>query len=321
LWEDLKAEQESREEQNIIMRQGNITSDCIENLHSRIRNFISTPHAGEYPAAFSSALIDMLTTSTGKKKNCKEDNALNLLNLHALLKQRVEETIQPKWKNNEIFADIPDRREEDEHANQEAEQREDEPDDVTADENEESNNQVTVITILTIEQYRAALAARLKTVAASGTIGPILEAYFKNVDCKGCHELLLTEAHFPLQRPPPAPGPSAGARKKEEKQLVPSQALTTLVNTMYEEAQMTFMNDFSVPDILNTFASHMHNHPHYHQFQLCANHAANKKPFSNQLCHHVLMNAILALRQEFKERKRQERKQKQSKKAKRVLHE
>ena len=237
LCEDLKAAG------NDFLPVGSLTQDCLENFFSTLQDTAGhrdNNTCSEFPSAFASALVRCLTRSV-KGKNCRDDNALNLLHL-----QQLYDAAEKAYKAAKAAAAAADRQ----AAEREAAEREaaalaestnasapaihpaaSEPTAASSADDERNNAYEPLAYLLDgsdseaeeededWDQYEeeeepldpelqvnngtfhAQLQQQMGSINAARTAVPIVAQYLRGTACEDCAALLRGEFQFPLHLP------------------------------------------------------------------------------------------------------------------------
>jgi len=172
LWADLKTEGHAH------FPVGHANQDGLENFFSLMRillGHLHNPSAAEFPWAFITALVNAFT-GTGKKKNCKDDDAIVLVHFQALYKAAVElhseQAHAPTAAEPEIEVEVPE-------------------------------NQLHEGIAYDGELQEEALS-HLRAIGSALAVHPLLQKFLAETLCEACGQVLVTADGTPLRsRPSP----------------------------------------------------------------------------------------------------------------------
>jgi hypothetical protein len=160
---------------------GHMNNDCLENAHSCLRGALGhcqNPSAQEYPGAFCTCVINFMTNKI-KGKNCRDDNALNLISLTTLISIADEEARAKRRSPPEVQLSLPLPISTAAGSNEALEEEDaDEPDEEEADEDEEPD---ALPPLSADEDFLQRLKAKMAAAQSSNIAIPIIETFLKQV--------------------------------------------------------------------------------------------------------------------------------------------
>ena len=293
---------------------GHINSDCIENCHCCLRGELghcSNPSAQEYPAAFCTCVVNFMTRRV-KGKNCRDDNALNLIGLSTLIEIADTEAKAKKSQLatatvGELIFDLPVVETEVVEID-ESEEDADDPDD------EEEETEV-LPPLSADEDFLQRLRAKMAAAQSVEIASPVINAYLKKMEnCDGCTKILLGDTQFPLH----ILHTLSAATPTFSSQL-PSASICTLITLIYKKMEFNSPTILHQDHIIENFVTDLESLPSVQSFQLCDRHEEHKRPLLKRISIGALQDVLLALNQNYKEKKKQ-RKDKKNQKEQRVQH-
>lgn len=286
LWLDIKAEG-----QHDYLPLGHLNSDCLENFNARTRDaggHRKNPDAKEYPSAFATATINNMTC-TIKGKNCRDDNALNIVHLSALM-DAAEKNPIPKAVQEESIVSF-------ERA--ELEELDEEEDEEAYDTEDEDQEPLPAFT--SDADLMKKVQEKLSNIAGAQIASPIINGYLKKWDCEGCKTILLSEIQFPLHLL------QTMGSGNVLKSLHPSPRFSSVVTSIFKAAEKT-MDDCFKNNILANFMQQMEKIKEIREFQLCDQHQGNRNLLLKTVGRKAIEEiVVLSLNQNFKEKRRQKK--------------
>lgn len=312
-----------KEEGYLYLPLGSMTQDCLENFYSFFRKLGGhrhNPAPKDLPATFAAAMTNLLATSV-KGKNCRDDNALNLLHLQTLFDIAEEEAAKRKsaeradvtvsqseassnvsepWVPIEVLedSDVDDEEDVDEPCIV------DEPSDPTPDDPPPS---------VCDNSFLSRLQEQMGRVASAEVASPLVDKYMKTVEgCEECQDVLLTEAQFPLHI---LHTMTAGPHNVN--QLKPSETVARVVQVVYSLAAKEIPPVCHNKSIITDFIKQIKNLPEVQGFQLCGRHQDRRQNLLQSIALEALREILLKMNQDLKEKRKLK---KQLKKLQRVSH-
>lgn len=296
---------------------GHINNDSIENSHACIRGSLghcTNPSAQEYPGAFCSCVVNFMTTKI-KGKNCRDENALNLIGLSTLIEMANEEAkaaIAAKAKDVtpevEPLFDLPVEIEE---VLEEEEEDVDEPDDEEEEEEGEGPPPLT-----SDDDFLQRLREKMAAAQSVQIAAPIIDTYLKKVEnCEECTKVLLSDSQFPLHILHTLSAPTTSISSK-----LPSETICSIITLIYKKMEADSPKILHEENIIQNFLADLETLPSIRRFHLCHLHEEHKKPLMKRISIGALQDVLLAVNQSYKEKKKKEKAKKQNQKAQRVQH-
>ena len=185
LWDDLQKEGHE------YLPVGAINQDCLKNFNSGVRvkaGHRHNPSVADFASAFNNGIINNMT-STAKGKNCRDYNAISIMNFKDLFDslQNVDEESATSETSlpSQISALSPVA------AGDLLSEEEDEDEELVADYNVELPNSST-------PSFHDLLMSQVKSTASSKVAAPIVDRLVKKIECEDCKAQLQSEAQFPL---------------------------------------------------------------------------------------------------------------------------
>lgn len=288
---------------------GHINQDSQENFYSRIRNaggHRTNPDVQAFPSAYGTVLINDLST-TSKGKNCRDDNALNLVHLSTLMKM-AEEQEEQEVQCEDIF-EIPTQQDVEVEVEGEGEESDEDPDAPDSDEDEDLQPPAP---LATDEEFLARMQQKMASAASAQIAAPIVQAYLKKIECDECKGILLTESQFPLHII------HTYTANSDANALLPSQPISDLVTNIYSAMQTHMPAMCHMPKVLEKFVDKL-KILGFHNFKLCTAHQEHVPSLLKRISCTALQDFILAMNQDVQEKKKRRRATK-NKKLQHVSH-
>ncbi|KAK3927524.1 Transposable element P transposase [Frankliniella fusca] len=291
LWEDLKSEGFQ------FLPVGHINQDCLENFFSVLRQLGGHRHSialNDVPSLFASALIRNLTT-TVKGKNCRDDNALNLLHLKTLL-DSAKAAKQTTKQQDEINEDHTFFFEE--NAALSVTEEEDIEDEEEEEEEEIAPDQPVLI--LTDAQFCQKILDRMSSVNGAYVVAPLIEKHSKALDCADCRGILQTSPAFPLHALH-----MVSSSLLDQQQ--PSEIITKCVEDIFKTAYRV-IPPIAHEKILGSFLPIVEDLASVKRLQLCPVHVDRTHDIIRDICRAAVENLLISMNQNYKLKKQQGKK-------------
>lgn len=321
LWIDLK------EEGYDCLPCGHITQDCLENLFSTFQTNAGHRHnntVSEFPSVFATAMVNMLTTSV-KGKNCRDDNALNLIQLgqlydaaEAVAAREAAEAREADSATEE--ADTPPSSGPDELPLPEMDfddlddpdpiQEDPEENEVVLEEEEETDDEPLRFNN---NQFREQLQRQMGSINGASTAAPIIKRHPKLLQCEDCAKLLLSEVQFPLHLPHTMTESQIDAK-------LPSALISNLVKDVYLAASIRIPPVAHELQVLERFLKHVNGLESVKSFSLCTTHANKTPVLVKNIAREGLKSIVLAFNQDLKNKAKLKALKRRGTKIQRVLH-
>jgi len=183
LWEDLQTEGHE------YFPVGNVNSDPIENFNSILRDMAGPKRCftiADFPAVFASGLVNVLTASA-RGKNCRDDNALNMLQLNVVC-DAARAAPPPPPPRGLYHLEMHTSEEEEELVHQ------------IEDEDEIDHEEVVdYIPFLSNEDFHNQMRVKAASLKAAHVVAPIVHRHCKELNCDDCQKILQSDGPlFPL---------------------------------------------------------------------------------------------------------------------------
>ncbi|KAK3926177.1 Transposable element P transposase [Frankliniella fusca] len=290
---------------------GHINQDCLENFFSVLRALGGHRHTialNEVPSLFASALIRNLTTSV-KGKNCRDDNALNLVHLQALLdaaraakEQRAKEISEAEPEDTTFyFFEPPTPVVEETEGVEEEEMEEDVEEEGLLGE----ENAVTPNPILTTQEFCDKVLQGMGSINSASVAAPLIRKHSTAINCSECSKLLLTSPEFPLHALH-----TFGSTANTFNQLQPSKNITKCVEDIYRSAFETVPKISHTSGVMASFQDVVKSLPSVRAFQLCPHHEDRREAIVRDISCAALNDVVLSINQTYKMKKQQKKSRK-----------
>ena len=323
LWSDLQKENHE------YLIPGNLISDPIENLNCQLRDLAGPKRTftiKEFPPIFSSALVNSLTTSA-RGKNCKDDNALNLLHLQTLcdVADRMASQQQTPLARG-LFQYGEQLPAPSAHFTEEQEEEEEE-DDLFSNDGEDAVLEVEELEIshhpdpplmLPEEEFQEFMKTKIGAIKTAQVAAPIVQRHSQALDCEECTAALQCDAElFPLHLLATLQGPASAATGRK----LPSEAAVKAANKIYGAASTTLPAVLHQANLIETFVKNTVVHlPEIQALRLCPIHTMKKDALLWDLSVAALQDVLLVTNQFIRKKQKEERDIKASKKLQIVSH-
>ncbi|KAJ1529966.1 hypothetical protein ONE63_006694 [Megalurothrips usitatus] len=292
---------------------GHINNDGLENCHSCLRGALghcSNPSAKEYPGAFCTCVINFMTSKV-KGKNCRDDNALNLISLGTLIEIAQQEARSKLGQpSEEPFLELSfDERAEEVVELMEEEEIED------PDELDEGQEAESFPPLSGDEDFLQRLQAKMALASSVQIAAPIVQCYLKKVnDCEACHQILLSDPQFPLHII------STLSTIPKDPSKLPSQNICNIVTLIYKKMEADSPHIMHQDNIISNLLRSLDCLRSVQNFNLCHLHSQHKRALLKRISTGALVDGLLAVNQSYKEKKNKIRQEKKNQKQQRVQH-
>lgn len=279
LWRDLQ------NENHLYFPVGHVNQDCHENFFAGLRwngGHRTNPSAADIPSAFLRSFVKFLTCSS-KKKNCKDDAAVMLLDFEEIYEElkKVENAKQPS--NEEIVLNDMD----------------DVTDLILQMEEQQEVEEGLQMQVERHSTDESPSDSTLRLSASLKAATPTINTFLAKLKCSDCKEILLTEATFPDHLFHTLVSTAASVNEK-----LPVSAVGHVLKQIYEVGIPTVKETLHQPGCVSNFVKVCNRLPSVRQLKLCANHECQKESLVKELCVASLTDTLRKMSTEYAEKHR-----------------